>query len=115
MSKKRMTSGTGTKQSPVAATPPKRAGEAGWTFLSNHAHVLICLKQDPDQTIRLVAGQVGITERAVQMILSELEHAGYLTRHRDGRRNTYEIHDRRPLRHPIECHRHIGDLLRMIT
>jgi len=109
-----MPSGTGTKQGAATPIPPKRAVEAGWTFLSNHAHVLICLKQDRDQTIRHVADRVGITERAVQMILSELEQAGYLTRHRDGRRNTYQIHDHRPLRHPIECHRHIGDLLRMV-
>ncbi len=84
---------------------------SGWTFLSNHAHVLICLTLDPAQRVREVAQRVGITERAVQKILSELEAAGYLTRHRDGRRNTYSIHTAKPLRHPIESHRSVGDLI----
>jgi DNA-binding transcriptional ArsR family regulator len=91
--------------------PDTKPALATWTFLSNHAHVLICLKTDPDQRIREVADRVGITERAVQKILSELEQAGYLTRHRDGRRNTYSIHANKPLRHPIESHRSVGDLI----
>ena len=67
--------------------------EPTWTFLTNHAYVLRCLAKDPDQTLRAVAGSVGITERAVQRIVSELEAAGYLLRERDGRRNRYLIRE----------------------
>jgi len=82
-----------------------------WTFLSNHAHVVLCLAQAADPTVREVAQRVGITERAVHRILAELEEGGYVTRQRDGRRNTYRVHPARPLRHPIEAHRTIGDLI----
>ena len=85
-----------------------------WTFLSNYAHVLVCLSRDPLTRLRDVAQQVGITERAVQRIVSELEHANVLTRIRDGRRNRYELHLDRPLRHPLEAHRKIGDLLAVL-
>lgn len=85
-----------------------------WTFLTNHSHVLICLAKDADLRLRDVASQVGITERAVQKIVLELEAAGVITRSRDGRRNRYAIHRERPLRHPIEAHRKVGDLLEMV-
>lgn len=88
---------------------------AGWTFLSNHAHVLICLAEDAEMRLRDVAARVGITERAVQKIVADLEAAGVLTRHRDGRRNRYRIHPRRALRHPVEAHRTVGDLLQMVV
>lgn len=92
------------------------AGGSGrqWTFLSNHAHVLVCLASDPGARLRDVAAQVGITERAVQKIVSDLESAGVLTRERDGRRNRYHMALDRPLRHPIERHRSIGALLGML-
>lgn len=85
-----------------------------WTFLTNHAHVLFCLAQDPEIRLRDVADQVGITERAVQRIVTELEDAGYITRQRNGRRNSYIVHQQRPLRHKIESHRHVKDLLTLI-
>lgn len=85
-----------------------------WTFLSNYAHVLVCLSRNPFSRLRDVAQQVGITERAVQRIVSELEQARVLTRIRDGRRNHYELHLERPLRHPLEAHRSIGDLLKAL-
>lgn len=85
-----------------------------WTFLTNHAHVLFCIAQDPGIRLRDVADRVGITERAVQRIVSELVDGGYITRQRHGRRNTYQVHGRLPLRHAIEHHRKIADLLRMI-
>jgi len=94
--------------SAAGAAPPTRAS---WTFLSNHAHVLICLARDDDPTVRTMAIDVGITERAVLKILAELEDAGYVERHREGRRNHYEIHRDVPLRHPIEAHRTVGDLI----
>jgi DNA-binding MarR family transcriptional regulator len=85
-----------------------------WTFLSNHSHVLICLYREPEIRLRDVAQQVGITERAVQNIVADLEQAGVITRTRTGRRNRYTIHGEQPLRHPIERHRTVEDLLRAI-
>lgn len=90
------------------------AGEnprSGWTFLTNHAHVLNCIAEDPDVRLRDVAVRVGITERAAQLIVADLEEGGYLTRTRIGRRNRYEIHRDLPLRHPIEQDHEVGDLL----
>lgn len=91
--------------------PPPR--DASWTFLTNHAHVLICLAQEPEARMRDVAVQVGITERAVQRIVADLEEAGVITRVRDGRRNHYEVHREKHLRHSVEAHRTVGDLLSM--
>lgn len=93
-----------------------RAGEQGrhWTFLSNHGHVLVCLARDPEARLRDVAVAVGITERAVQKIVSDLEDGGVVERVRDGRRNRYRLFLDKPLRHPIESHRSIGALLSMI-
>ena len=85
-----------------------------WTFLSNHGHVLVCLARDPEARLRDVALSVGITERAVQKIVSDLEEAGVVERLRDGRRNRYRLHPERPLRHPIESHRTVGALLAMV-
>jgi predicted transcriptional regulator len=89
------------------------ANGQSWTFLTNHSHVLICLAREPDLRLRDVAERVGITERAVQRIVADLEEAGILTRSRDGRRNRYEVHTGRSLRHPIEAHCTINDLLAM--
>ena len=86
-----------------------------WTFLTNHAHVLFCLVQDPEIRLRDVAELVGITERAVQRIVTELEESGYITRQRNGRRNFYLVHQQRPLRHKIEAHRSVKDLLGLIV
>ena len=85
-----------------------------WTFLTNHAHVMILLAKNPEIVLREVAGLVGITERAVQRIIADLERDGFLVRERVGRRNTYRIRQGRPLRHPIEAHRSIGDLLDLV-
>lgn len=82
-----------------------------WTFLTNHSHVLVLLFQHPEMTLRQVALQIGITERAVQRIIAELEEAGIIKRKRIGRNNNYSINNHLPLRHPIECHRNIGELL----
>lgn len=87
---------------------------AHWTFLSNSAHVLLLLAKDPDARLRDVAEEVGITERAVHRLLSEMEEAGIITRQREGRRNHYTIERNLQLRHPIEAHRTVGDLIDMI-
>jgi DNA-binding Lrp family transcriptional regulator len=85
-----------------------------WTFLSNHAHVLVCLALDPDARLRDVALSVGITERAVQKIVSDLEDAGVIVRERSGRRNSYRLDLDVPLRHALESHKTVGTLLSLV-
>lgn len=91
--------------------PPAGAERAPWTFLTNHAHVLILAARNPNATMREFAEEVGITERAVQRIVAELEEAGILRRKREGRRNVYSVDREQPLRHPVEGHCKVGDLL----
>lgn len=86
-----------------------------WTFLSNHAHVLVFLAHDPHARLRDVAERVGITERAAQRIVGQLENAGVLRKMRDGRRNHYHIDESQPLRHPLEAHATVGALLKMLA
>jgi len=85
-----------------------------WTFFSNNAHVLVCLAKDPSARLRDVAEQVGITERAAQRIVAQLENAGVLSKEREGRRNRYSIDMGQPLRHPLESHRSIRRMLEMV-
>lgn len=98
------------RRSPAPAPPPP-----AWTFLTNHAHVLLCLAREPEILMKDVANAVGITERAVQRIVSELEEGGYLVRHRQGRRNHYEVRGDLPLRHPVERHRTVAHLLEIVA
>jgi len=86
-----------------------------WTFFSNHAHVLVCLARDPEAKLRDIASNVGITERAVQRIISELETVGVLTRHKVGRRNHYELDLEQPLRHPLEAHQSLAAIINLIA
>ena len=85
-----------------------------WTFLSNHGHVLLCIAREPELRLRDVATRVGITERAVQRIVADLEQGGYLSRVRSGRRNRYELFIDRPMRHPIEAHQQVRSLLDLV-
>jgi DNA-binding MarR family transcriptional regulator len=87
----------------------------GWTFLTNHAHVLFCIAQDQEVRLRDVAARVGITERAVQRIVTDLESEGYLAVSKEGRRNRYQVNYDRPLRHPIERHRTVEALIGMVV
>jgi hypothetical protein len=96
------------------ASPPEAAG-SHWTFLTNHAHVLVLLSRNPSVVLREVAVQVGITERAVQRIIADLEASGIINREKVGRQNHYRIRTDKPLRHPIESHRPIGELLALIN
>ncbi len=82
-----------------------------WTFLTNHAHVLIAVARHPELRQRDIAYQVGVTTGAVQRILDDLERAGYLKRHKLGRRNEYEIMADQPLRHPLEDQHTVRDLI----
>ena len=87
---------------------------SSWTFLTNHAHVLLCIARDPAIRLRDVAIEVQITERAAQRIVAELVEAGYVSRTREGRRNHYEVHGDIPLRHPLEQHHLVGELLELV-
>lgn len=114
---------TAKKQNGIAAQSPQKGGNGvpatssgpRWTFLTNHSHVLVLLHNDPDVVLRQVALQVGITERAVQRIVQDLEAGGFIERERVGRRNRYHVLTDQPLRHPIEDHRCIGDLLQLVA
>lgn len=109
---------TASKKPVVARAPlrpaPVASVDSGWNFLSNHGHVLVCLARNPDMRLRDVAQAVGITERAVQKIIGDLEQGAVLTRERDGRRNKYQLHVDQPMRHPLEAHRSVATLLRSI-
>lgn len=87
---------------------------AHWTFLTNHAQVLLCIARNPRVTAREIAEQIGITERAVQRLLSDLEASGYISHVRNGRKNIYEIHPERPMRHPAQQGHSISELLTLI-
>ena len=85
---------------------------ARWTFLTNHAHVLLALHRNPDLRQRDIARLVGLTEGGVQRILGDLQAAGYLDVDRVGRRNRYRVDLTGELRHPLDVGRTVGDLLR---
>jgi len=85
-----------------------------WRFLTNHAHVLTCIGADPSVRLRDIAVSVGVTERTAAELVNDLVRAGYLTKTRDGRRNTYQVHDELPLRHPQHLHHTVGDLIRFL-
>ena len=85
-----------------------------WDFLTNHAHVLLCVSQDPGIRLRDIAAAVGITERGAHKILTELVDEGYVLRERHGRRNRYKVKPELPLRHPLVHDREVGDLLKVL-
>jgi len=91
------------------------ATKPGWTFLTNHGHVLVCIASDPGIRGRDIADQVGITERAAQAIIADLVGEGYVTRTRVGRRNHYDINRDLPLRHPVEQPHSVGELLQLVV
>lgn len=82
-----------------------------WTFLTNHAHVLVAVASDPDARLREIAARVGITERAAQLIVGDLEAGGYLSKERVGRRNRYQLHPGGAFRHPAEAEQTVDRLL----
>ena len=86
-----------------------------WTFLTNHARVLIGIARDPYVRLRDLAAHVGITERATQLIVADLEEAGYLTRTRNGRRNVYNLTLRQPFRHPAEADHAVEALISLFS
>jgi DNA-binding MarR family transcriptional regulator len=92
---------------------PEQAGS--WTFLTNHAQVLLCLAETPDIRLRDVAERVGITERATQRIVAELVKAGYVKTTRVGRRNTYTVDREHAMRHSAQLGYEIGTLLEALS
>ena len=88
--------------------------KAGWTFFTNHAHVLFYIYFHPEMPMRNIGMKVGITERAVIRIIKELEEAGAVSIDKAGRTNKYTVNKDISLRHPIESERTIGDLLTLI-
>lgn len=86
-----------------------------WTFLTNHARVLISVADDPGIRLRDIGARVGITERAAHSIVGDLEAAGYLTRRRTGRRNHYTVNSHLPLPDPLVGDQRIGDLLEILV
>ena len=97
----------------MAAGDPQPASR-DWTFLTNHARVLLCIAQDPEVRLRDVAANVGITERSAQHIVMQLVESGYLERERVGRRNRYRLHPELPLRHPMDRAHQVGELLAVL-
>lgn len=89
------------------------ATSSSWTFLSNHAHVLIFLQRNPSARLRDIGDAVGITERFAHSVVGDLVDAGYLTVTRTGRRNTYSVHATLNLRHPLESDFSVGELLQI--
>ena len=93
--------------------PEERAG--AWTLLTGHGHVLVEIARNPDARIRDLADVAGITERAVQAIVADLETAGYLTRTRTGRRTVYTVNPDSLFRHPTQTGLRVGRLLTLLT
>jgi predicted transcriptional regulator len=91
------------------------SGQKSWTFLTNHAQVLLCVAETPDIRLRDVAGRVGITERATQRILADLVDAGYVKAERVGRRNHYTVDREHAMRHSAQDGYDIGALLAALT
>jgi DNA-binding MarR family transcriptional regulator len=91
------------------------AAAVKWTFLTNHAQVLVCIARDPGIRLRDIGDRVGITERATHRIVTELAAAGYIERERVGRRNRYTINAHLPLPDPTLRERNIGALLDILT
>ncbi|MGA1193581.1 MAG: winged helix-turn-helix domain-containing protein [Kiritimatiellia bacterium] len=91
-----------------------KVDEAPWTFLTNHSHVLLTLAAHPEMVMREIALAVGITERTVQKIIEDLTAAGVIRCEKVGRRNRYRINRRAHLRHPVEAHRKVADILDLV-
>jgi len=93
----------------------RREGSPTWSFLTNHAQVLLCIAHDPGVRLREIGTAVGITERAAHRIVAELAAAGYISRRREGRRNHYTIQSHLPLPDRLAGEQKIGDLLAILA
>ena len=89
--------------------------ERHWTLLTNHGRILLLIAQEPDVRIRDLASAAGVTERTAQTIVTDLEHAGYITKERAGRRNVYTVNRKQPFRHQAESGHKVGELIDLFT
>jgi MarR family len=87
----------------------------GWSFLTSHARVLLCIAHDPGVRLRDIAAGVGITERSAYGIVADLTAAGYVVKEKDGRRNRYQIQPHLPLPEPASQGPAIGEVLALLT
>ena len=87
------------------------SGSSHWTLLTNHGRILLLIAQEPDVRIRDLAATAGVTERTAQTIVTDLEHAGYITKERTGRRNVYTVNRKQPFRHQAESGHKVGELI----
>lgn len=99
----------------LAAQPAADAPDRTWTFLTNHAHVLLCVSTGEPLTARELALRIGITERSVQAILTDLTDEGYLIKSKVGRRNVYQLNPQGKLRHPLEASHTVGELVAALS
>jgi DNA-binding IclR family transcriptional regulator len=90
-------------------------GVADWSFLTNHARVLLCIAHDPGVRLRDIAARTGVTERTAYGIVTDLTEAGYVVKHKDGRRNRYQIQAHLPLPETGSRERTIGEILALLT
>jgi DNA-binding IclR family transcriptional regulator len=90
-------------------------GVADWSFLTNHARVLLCIARDPGVRLRDIAARTGVTERTAYGIVTDLTEAGYVVKHRDGRRNRYQIQAHPPLPGTGSRERTIGQILALLA
>jgi DNA-binding MarR family transcriptional regulator len=88
---------------------------ASWTFLTSHARVLLCIAYDPGVRLRDIAARLDITERSAYSIVSDLARAGYIVKHKDGRRNRYQIQEHLPLPEPTSRERTVGEILALLA
>ena len=88
---------------------------ASWTFLTNHARVLVCIAHDPGVRLRDIAARLDITERSAYGIVADLVRAGYIVKQRDGRRNRYQIQEHLPLPEPTSRERTVGEILALLA
>ncbi|HEX9356376.1 MAG TPA: winged helix-turn-helix domain-containing protein [Streptosporangiaceae bacterium] len=88
---------------------------ANWTFLTNHARALLCIAHDPGARLRDIAASLGITERSAYGIVADLAEAGYIVKHKDGRRNRYQIQAHLPLPEPTRRERTVGEVLALLA
>ncbi len=99
----------------AAPEPDVSTPKRSWTLLTNHGRLLLLISAHPDARLRDLADRAQVTERAASSIVSDLQDAGYVTRTRVGRRNTYVVHADRPFRHPAEAGHDVGELLALFT
>ena len=88
---------------------------ANWTFLTSHARVLLCIAHDPGARLRDIAASLGITERSAYGIVTDLAEAGYIVKHKDGRRNRYQIQAHLPLPETTSRERTVGEVLALLA